>query len=30
LDGQTVMIDGPEYFLPQIGKILGILVAMAA
>jgi hypothetical protein len=30
LEGNTVVIDRPEYNLPQVGKILGILVGMAA
>jgi hypothetical protein len=30
LEGDVVFIDRPEYYLPQVGKILGILVAMAA
>lgn len=30
LDGDVVFIDRPEYYLHQVEKILGILVAMAA
>ena len=30
LDGNTVSIDRPEYYLHQIGKILGILLSAAA
>jgi hypothetical protein len=30
LDGDVAWIDRPEYYLLQVGKILGILVAMAA
>jgi hypothetical protein len=30
LEGDVVSIDRPEYYLHQVGKILGILVAMAA
>ncbi len=30
LDGATAAIDGREYYLPQLGKILGILVHLAA
>ena len=29
LEGDVVFIDRPEYYLPQVGKILGILGAMA-
>jgi hypothetical protein len=30
LEGRNAMIDPPEYYLAQVGKILGILVGMAA
>jgi hypothetical protein len=29
LDGDVAFIDRPEYYLDRVGKILGILVAMA-
>lgn len=30
LDGDTLRIDVPEYYLPDVGKILGVLVAMTS
>jgi hypothetical protein len=29
LEGDLVLIDEPEYYLPRLGKILGILLSMA-